>query len=137
MFTGSFNHDYEISQFRDPDNMAHYHSTGNQVVAANRLAYFFDFKGPSITLDTACSGSSNALHLACQAIKAGEADQALVSGCTLILDPDPMIGMNNLQYDTAFPLDLPVLIHLTGSSLPKGARSLSTPGVQATGEARE
>ncbi|KAF1988100.1 ketoacyl-synt-domain-containing protein, partial [Aulographum hederae CBS 113979] len=98
VFTGTFNHDYEIMQFRDPDNMAHYHSTGNQVVAANRLAYFFDFKGPSLTLDTACSSSSNALHLACQCIKAGEADQALVSGGTLILDPDPMIGMNNLEF---------------------------------------
>ena len=97
VFTGSFNHDYEIMQFRDPDNMAHYHSTGTQVVAANRLAYFFDFKGPSMTLDTACSGTSNALHFACQSIKSGEADQALVSGGTLILDPDPMIGMNNLS----------------------------------------
>ncbi|PQE07581.1 polyketide synthase protein [Rutstroemia sp. NJR-2017a BBW] len=85
-------------QFRDPDNIAHYHNTGIQIVAANRLAYFFDFKGPSITLDTACSGSSNALHLACQSLKAGEADQALVSCCTLILDPDPTIGMNKLGF---------------------------------------
>lgn len=78
--------------------MAHYHSTGVQVVAANRIAYFFDFKGPSMTLDTACSGSSNALHLACQALKSGEADQALVSACTLMLDPDAVIGMNKLQF---------------------------------------
>ena len=97
VFTSSFNHDYEIMQFRDPDNMAHYHSTGVQVVAANRIAYFFDFKGPSMTLDTACSGSSNALHLACQALKSGEADQALVSACSLMLDPDAVIGMNKLQ----------------------------------------
>ncbi|KAM3075032.1 hypothetical protein ACMFMF_005715 [Clarireedia jacksonii] len=104
VFTGAFNHDYEIMQFRDPDNIAHYHATGNQVVAANRIAYFFDFKGPTITLDTGCSGTSNALHLACQAIKTGDADQALVSGCSLILDPDMTIGMNNLEYDVALLL---------------------------------
>lgn len=69
-----------------------------QVVAANRIAYFFDFKGPTMTLDTACSGSTNALHLACQAIKSGEADQALVSGGTLMLDPDVVIGMNKLHF---------------------------------------
>jgi acyl transferase domain-containing protein len=50
-----------------------------------------------MTLDTACSGSSNALHLACQALKNGEADQALVSGCTLMLDPTAINGMNKLQ----------------------------------------
>ncbi|KAF2670067.1 hypothetical protein BT63DRAFT_228744 [Microthyrium microscopicum] len=98
VYTSTFNHDYEIMQFRDADNMAHYHSTGNQVVAANRIAYFFDFKGPSMTLDTACSGSSNALHLACQSLKTGEADQALVSGCTLMLEPDAVNGMNRLQF---------------------------------------
>lgn len=98
VFTGSFNHDYEIMQFRDPDNTPHYHSTGMQVVAANRLAYFFDFKGPSLNVDTACSGSFTALHLACQALKAGEADQALVSACSLMLDPDAVVGMNKLNF---------------------------------------
>jgi len=85
-------------QFRDPDNTPHYHSTGMQVVAANRLAYFFDFKGPSLNVDTACSGSFTALHLACQSLKAGEADQALVSACSLMLDPDAVVGMNKLNF---------------------------------------
>lgn len=80
----------------DPDYLAYYHCTGNKVLAANRLAYFFDFKGPSMALDTACSGSSNALHLAVQSLRNGEADQALVSSCTLMLSPDMMSSMTKM-----------------------------------------
>ena len=123
-------------QFKDPDSMSQYHSTGVQIVAANRIAYFFDFKGPSMTLDTACSGSSNALHLACQFLKNGEADQALVSSSTLILDPDAMNGMNKFQYVCRLFSGFIVLIHEADSSHPKGDRSVLTLGPQGTAEVR-
>jgi acyl transferase domain-containing protein len=98
VYTATFSHDYEIVQFRDPDNMSYYHANGVQITAASRLSYFFDLRGPSISIDSACSGTGNAIHLACQSIRCGEADQAVVSGGTLFLDPDPVMGMNKLQY---------------------------------------
>ncbi len=63
---------------------------GNQVVAnsflwsiANRVSYFMNFTGPSIAVDTACSASLTAIHLACDAIQRGECAAALVGGVNL------------------------------------------------------
>jgi polyketide synthase PksN len=52
---------------------------------ANRISFVFGFCGPSIAIDTACSGSVYALHYAKKSIEAGECDVALVAGTNLIL----------------------------------------------------
>ncbi|MEV8129124.1 SDR family NAD(P)-dependent oxidoreductase [Streptomyces sp. NPDC085944] len=54
---------------------------------ANRVSYFFDFAGPSLAVDTACSASAVALHLACRAIRHGEVDAAIAGGVNLVLHP--------------------------------------------------
>ncbi|MGE0722832.1 MAG: SDR family NAD(P)-dependent oxidoreductase [Alphaproteobacteria bacterium] len=54
---------------------------------ANRVSWLFDFHGPSIAVDTACSASAAALHLACTAIARGEIGAALVGGVSLLLHP--------------------------------------------------
>lgn len=54
--------------------------------AANRISQFFDFHGPSETIDTACSSSFSALNRAVQAIKHGECESALVLGVSLLCD---------------------------------------------------
>ncbi|MET9565851.1 SDR family NAD(P)-dependent oxidoreductase [Streptomyces tauricus] len=54
---------------------------------ANRVSYSFDFSGPSLAVDTACSASAVALHLACQAIHRGEVDAAIAGGVNLVLHP--------------------------------------------------
>ena len=50
---------------------------------ANRVSYFMNFTGPSIAVDTACSASLTAIHLACDAIRRGECAAALVGGVNL------------------------------------------------------
>lgn len=40
-----------------------------RAVMANRISYFLNIKGPSITLDTACSGSLVGLDLACRLLQ--------------------------------------------------------------------
>lgn len=64
---------------------------------SNRISYAFDLRGPSVTLDTACSGSLVAVHQACQAIRNGEIRQAVVGGTNLILDPEYMASMSSMQ----------------------------------------
>lgn len=65
VFMATFNHDYENIIYRDLTELPKYAMTGTgQALAANRLSYIFDLRGPSFALDTGCSGSLVALHQA-------------------------------------------------------------------------
>lgn len=54
---------------------------------ANRVSYYFDFHGPSMAIDTMCSSSLTAIHLACNSINSNECDWALAGGVNAILHP--------------------------------------------------
>jgi acyl transferase domain-containing protein len=72
-YVGCMTLDYELMSSRDTNNLAHAAASGlSQAMIANRLSWFFDMHGPSLTLDTACSSSLTALHLSCQALREGE-----------------------------------------------------------------
>ncbi|MBB3120979.1 SDR family NAD(P)-dependent oxidoreductase [Pseudoduganella violacea] len=62
-------------------------------IGVARIAYHLNLKGPAIPIDTACSSSLVAVHLACQALRAGEIDLALAGGVSLYLSADAYIGM--------------------------------------------
>ena len=62
-------------------------------VLGARLAYFLNLRGPVMSINTSCSSSSVALHQACQSLRDGECDAALVAGVNLILDPDTLDSM--------------------------------------------
>lgn len=68
-------------------------STGMAVsMLANRVSYFFNFKGPSDITDTACSSSFMALHRAVRSIREDGCEMAIAGGVNLILTPDSMIA---------------------------------------------
>ncbi|HRQ96680.1 MAG TPA: SDR family NAD(P)-dependent oxidoreductase [Candidatus Accumulibacter phosphatis] len=68
-------------------------ATGNTAsIAANRISYVLDLRGPSMAIDTACSSSLVALHQACRAIASGEVSQALAGGISLHLHPYGFLG---------------------------------------------
>ncbi|KAJ3744032.1 hypothetical protein DFH05DRAFT_1550591 [Lentinula detonsa] len=54
---------------------------GAYTMVANKVAYHLDLCGPSLPVDTACSSTATATHLAVQAIRAGECEAAVVGGC--------------------------------------------------------
>ncbi|MGE0221886.1 MAG: SDR family NAD(P)-dependent oxidoreductase [Acetobacteraceae bacterium] len=54
---------------------------------ANRVSYLFDFTGPSLAVDTACSASLSAVHLACESLRRGECGVAITGGVNLVLHP--------------------------------------------------
>jgi acyl transferase domain-containing protein len=89
--------DYRLGTSSDLKQVPMFDATGNHMsVQSGRLSYYFDLRGPSFTVDTACSASLYALHLAVQSIRCGDADAAIVAGCTLNLQPDDSVSMSML-----------------------------------------
>ena len=97
VYVAMFTRDYDRNIYKDTSRIPKYHVTGcGEAITSNRISYTFNLKGPSMTLDTGCSGSMVALHQACQSLRTGESSMALAAGVSLILNPDHMISMSNL-----------------------------------------
>ncbi|OEJ94011.1 SDR family oxidoreductase [Streptomyces thermolilacinus] len=64
---------------------------------ANRVSFFLDLHGPSMTIATLCSSSLVALHTAVRSIRAGECEQAVVAGVRVAMSPLHYIAMRNLR----------------------------------------
>jgi phthiocerol/phenolphthiocerol synthesis type-I polyketide synthase E len=56
---------------------------GDKDYLATRVSYKLNLRGPSFTVQTACSTSLVAIHLACQSLHAGECDLALAGGVSI------------------------------------------------------
>jgi len=66
-----------------------YFGSGNALNAlAGRVAYTLGLQGPCFTVDSACSSSLTATHLACQSLRARECRLALAGGVNVTLSPE-------------------------------------------------
>ena len=89
VFVGISTNDYAQLQAMRGGASDGYRITGSAAsIAANRISHHFDFRGPSLTIDTACSSSMVAVHLACKSLWDGECELALAGGVNLILVPE-------------------------------------------------
>ena len=96
VFVGGFTLDYQLLQNQGRTSRYRFKShsaTGMMMtMLANRISHAFDFRGPSMTIDTACSGSLVAVHLAAQSIWNGECDLALAGGVNIMIGPNTAIA---------------------------------------------
>lgn len=95
VFIGIASSDYYDIQLNASDSINAYTNLGGHYsIAANRLSYLLDFRGPSMAIDTACSSSLVAVHQACQSLINGESTMALAGGVNLMLKPEMTIGFS-------------------------------------------
>ena len=88
VFIGIASADYSYRLADDLSAVDSSVATGNTAsIAANRISYALDLRGPSMAIDTACSSSMVAFHQACRSILSGESVQALAGGISLHLHP--------------------------------------------------
>ncbi|KAK6356106.1 Highly reducing polyketide synthase gpy1 [Orbilia javanica] len=96
-YCAMFVSDYHDMLMQDPEYLPTFIAIGTtRTMLANRISHALDLGGPSVTIDTACSGSLVALHLACQALQAGECDGAVIGASNLFLSPDYALSLTRL-----------------------------------------
>ncbi|MBW7983374.1 type I polyketide synthase [Enterobacillus tribolii] len=85
VFVGISSSDYSLAC---SDTVSAYSGLGNaHSIAANRISYLYDLKGPSMAVDTACSSSLVAIDGAMQSLRAGRCSLAIAGGVNLALTP--------------------------------------------------
>ena len=92
VYIGNIWSDFEHLR-KHKNSLATSHSAVGQSsnIIANRISYYLGLKGPSLVLDTGCSSSVVALHLACQSLQDHSIDLGFVGAVNHILDPDQYI----------------------------------------------
>ncbi|KAK2776557.1 lovastatin nonaketide synthase [Colletotrichum kahawae] len=92
VYAGVMCGDYEAMLLRDLDEAPTYFAVGtSRAVLSNRISYFFDCHGASVTTDTACSSSLVAVHNAVQTLRSGDCRMAVACGSNLILGPEMFV----------------------------------------------
>ncbi|WP_437483072.1 SDR family NAD(P)-dependent oxidoreductase [Sorangium sp. So ce1014] len=88
VFVGCKIADYLIRLQGLGDRVEGHAMSGNDIsMLPARLSYFLNLRGPSLPINTACSSSMVALHLACESLLGGTCDMALVGGVELMTSP--------------------------------------------------
>src|SRR4051794_41787777 len=97
VFVGISHNDYQGIQSTPYDHFTispHTPTGSAHSIAANRISYCLNLRGPSVAMDTACSSALTAVHSACEHIWAGRGDAALAGGVTVMIAPGGFIGFS-------------------------------------------
>jgi acyl transferase domain-containing protein/surfactin synthase thioesterase subunit len=100
IFVGQYWDDYSMQRIyaTEPGQIDRYAQlSALRGLSAGRIAHLLDVHGPAMQVDTACSSASLAVHLACQSLRNRESDLALAGGVSLILAPEHLIGICQMQ----------------------------------------
>lgn len=97
VFVGISHNDYQVIQGTawDSSGITSHSPTGTaHSIAANRISYCLNLKGPSVAMDTACSSALTAVHAACEHIWTNRGDTAMAGGVTVMITPGGFIGFS-------------------------------------------
>ncbi|MFT5913902.1 MAG: acyl transferase domain-containing protein [Bacteroidia bacterium] len=95
VFIGSVWNDFERIRLKKHAPVNQHSAVGQSPnIVANRVSYAFGFQGPSLVIDSACSSSLLAIHLACQSLQSNDSELAIAGGINLMLDPDTYVALS-------------------------------------------
>nr|VFK62587.1 MAG: Ketoacyl-synthetase C-terminal extension [Candidatus Kentron sp. TUN] len=99
VFIGVWQTDYLTGQvINHPENITAYTGTGGGLAFnAGRLSYVLGLQGPAFAMDTSCSSSLLAVHLACQSLRTEESELSIAGGVNLNLLPGSSIFFSKVQ----------------------------------------
>ncbi|KAF0866047.1 SDR family NAD(P)-dependent oxidoreductase [Pseudomonas sp. LD120] len=92
--------DRSVGIFVGAEPSGYFHETfigASDAIIASRLSYFLDFKGPALVVNTGCSSSATAIHLACESLRNHEADLALAGGVFATLGEPGLISLAQMD----------------------------------------
>lgn len=95
VFFSSYHNDYTLLQYTDLKSVTGRTLTGTlHSVIPNRISYALGLRGPSMTIDSACSSSLVGVHLACQALRSRDCEMALVGGVNVMITPHVTVALS-------------------------------------------
>ncbi|WP_340621267.1 beta-ketoacyl synthase N-terminal-like domain-containing protein [Xenorhabdus siamensis] len=103
VYVGSMYSEYQLHDVTSDEREQPVGLVGSQASIANRLSYFMDFHGPSLTLDAMCTSSMVAMQLACQDLKQGRTHAAVVGGVNLTLHPNKYLTLSRRKMLSSSP----------------------------------
>lgn len=93
VFVGISSNDYGQLMNEDRRRSNAYTNTGGALsIAANRISYVFDLRGPSVAIDTACSSGLTAFDFAVRSLRQGSCEIAIVGAANALFKPEPFAG---------------------------------------------
>jgi acyl transferase domain-containing protein/NADP-dependent 3-hydroxy acid dehydrogenase YdfG/acyl carrier protein len=98
VYVGIMTSDYAFFSAQNAGRETDLFSNGIIAEVANRVSYFFDLRGPSITMNTMCSSSLTALCLACDALRNRQIQMAIVGGVNLCLHPNKYLVLSDNKF---------------------------------------
>ena len=92
VFVGTSTTDYQFLALAAEDPHPYALTGTSSSILPNRVSYFYDFRGPSIAVDTACSSTLVAVNQAVRSLREGTSDLALAGGVNMLLAPAATLG---------------------------------------------
>ncbi|MCY0096376.1 SDR family oxidoreductase [Hoeflea sp. J2-29] len=93
VYVGASNVEYGNLAVGDPAGASPYFMTGSTLsIVSNRISHVLGVRGPSMTIDTACSSGMVALDLAVRALEVGDIDTAIVGSINILGHPLSFVG---------------------------------------------
>ncbi|WP_116047453.1 type I polyketide synthase [Amycolatopsis palatopharyngis] len=125
VFVGISGTEYGAQSLADVSGIDAWTGTGAALsIAANRLSYALDLRGPSMAVDTACSSSLTSVHLAVRSLLSGESGVAVVGGANLLLGPGVTANFDQMGISSADGRCKPFSADADGISRAEGAGML-------------